>query len=253
VISLEAAPRALAVDATNNRLYAALHDADALVVIDGARHVVLGKVSGIPGASGVAVGDDRVYVTATASDELVVVDPKNYAIMQRVVVGGAPYSVVFDPAGKRIYVGNAGDDTVSVLDGLNAELLGTVQFGGLGHPHGLALDPIRGRLYVTYALTPKYRAVAAIDASSGEIISQLLGDDTRPLMGAYGISVDPLLGRVYVTTGEDVLTLTGRTLRVIRTTPSVGPAYAFGLQRDPLEGRLYIVDAWSQRVAVCRD
>lgn len=247
-IPLDAAPRGLAVDTTTNRVYAALWEADALAVIDGARHTLWKIVPGIPGASGVAVGGDHIYVTATRGDELVVVDRRNYAIIRRIAVDDAPYAVAYDSGRQRVYVGNAGADTVSIVDGRNSVLVNTVKLGGLGHPHGLALDPIRNRLYVTYALSPKYRAIAAIDGSSGQILSRLVGNRKQPLFGAYGIAVDPLRGRVYVTTGKDVLVLAGETLRVVRTVPGVGPAYAFGLCVNPLEEWLYIADARYRRL-----
>ena len=250
-IPLDTAPRGLAVDVAANRVYAALWEVDALAVIDGAQQTLWKVVPGIPGASGVAVGDDYVYVTATHGDELIIVDRPNCAIINRVAIGNAPYAVAYDPGRQRVYVGNAGEDTVSIVDGHNGALVNTVKLGGLGHPQGLALDSIRDRLYVTYALSPKYRAVAVIDACSGQILSRLVGNEKRSLLGAYGIAVDPLRGWVYVTTVDEVLALAGETLRVVKVTSGAGPAYAFGLCVSPVEERLYIADGQHRRLAVC--
>jgi uncharacterized repeat protein (TIGR01451 family) len=242
-IAVDAAPRGLAVDATNNRIYAALCQADALAVIDGAKNTLYEVIPGIPEPSGVAVGSDCVYVTATGSDELFVLDRQNCAIMKRIAVGDAPYALVLDPDRQRIYVGNAGSDTISIIDEQNSTQVNVVKLGGLGHPHGLALDPIRARLYVTYALSPKYRAIAAIDASSGEVLSRLAGTEKRPMFGAYGIAVDPLRGWVYTTTVDELLVLSGQTLQVLQAIPGAGPAYAFGLSFYAAERRLYVADA----------
>jgi YVTN family beta-propeller protein len=250
-IPLPAAARGLAVDVAANRIYAALPDANALAVINASQQVLWKTVLGIPGASGVAVDGDHVYVTATSSDELVVVDRENYAIIRRLTVGDVPYAVACDPARQWVYIGNAGDDTVSIVDGRSGRVLNTAELGGLGHPHGLALDPGRARLYVTYASTPKYQAVASIDAVSGQVLSRLVGNDEQPLFGAYGIAVDTLLGRVYVTTVEGLLVLKGETLQVVGLLPGVGPAYAFGLQLDPVHEQLYVVDGGHRRLAVC--
>jgi YVTN family beta-propeller protein len=242
-IGLQAPPRGLAVDVATNRVYAAMWEADALAVIDGASNALVNSVSGIPGASGVATAGDRIYVTATRSDELFVVDGQKCAIIGRIAVGDAPYAVVCDPGRQRIYVANAGSDTVSVVDGRKNAQVQVVHLGGLGNPHGLAFDPIRERLYVTYALSPKHRAIAAIDTVSGQVVSRLAGNDKRTLFGAYGIVADPLRGWVYTTTLDHALILAGDTLRVVHTVPGVGPAYAFGMCANPLEGRLYIADA----------
>ena len=250
-IPVGAAARGLAVDVAASRIYAALPDADALVVINASRRLLWKTVPGIPGASGVAIDGDHVYVTATGSDELVVVDRENYAIIKRLTVGDAPYAVACDPERQWVYIGNAGDDTVSIVDGRSGRVLNTAELDGLGHPHGLALDPSRARLYVTYAFTPKYQAVASIDAVSGQVLSRLVGNDEQPLFGAYGIAVDTLLGRVYVTAVEGLLVLKGETLQVVGLLPGVGPAYAFGLHLDPVHQQLYVVDGGRRRLAVC--
>ncbi|MBM4430217.1 MAG: YncE family protein, partial [Chloroflexi bacterium] len=242
-IPVDAAPRGLAIDVVTNRLFAGLPDKDALAVIDTAENIVRTIVPGIPGASGVAVGTDHIYVTATRSDELVVIDGRNYAIIGRITVGDAPFAVAYDAGRQRVYVGNAGEDTISIVDGRNHVLLNTVKLGGLGHPHSLAVDPIRNRLYVTYALSPKYRAIAAIDASSGEVLSRLVGNEDRPLFAAYGLAVEPLRGWVYVTTVDELFVLAGESLQVISTVSGVGPVYAFGVAIHPTQDRLYLADA----------
>ncbi len=251
-VAVDAAPRGLAVDAANNRIYAALWQADALAVIDGTSNTLHKVVPGIPEPSDVAVSSDRIYVTATGSDELFVLDRQTCDIMGRIAVGDAPYVLVLDPDRQRIYVGNAGSDTISIVDEQNRAQVNVVKLGGLGHPHGMALDPIRDRLYVTYALSPKYRAIAAIDASSGELVSRLVGEEKRPLFGAYGIAVDPLRGWVYTTTVDELLVLSGQTLQVLQARPGVGPSYAFGLSFSATERRLYLADARHGELVVSR-
>jgi YVTN family beta-propeller protein len=247
---LPATPRGLAVDGATGRVFAALWETDSLAVVEGIHHTLWKLVLGIPGASGVAVDDTRVYVTATRSDELIVLDAQTCAIIQRVPVGDAPYAVVSDSARRRVYVSNAGEDTVSIVDSDTGVVVGTVKLGGLGHPQNLALDSVRGRVYVTYALTPKYRGIAAIDASTGEIVAQLSGSGEEPLSGAYGIAVDALAGRVYVTTVQELLVLSAENMEIIGRMPGLGPAYGFGLTLAPVGDRLYIADGWNGRVAV---
>ena len=248
-IPLDAAPRALAVDVARNLIYAALWEADALAVIDGSTHTVWKIIEGIPGASGVAVCRDRVYVTATRSNELFVVNGDNYAIMWRIPVGEAPYAVACDSGRQRAFVGNAGGSTVSIVDGLKGRQVAIAAVGGMGHPHGLAYDPVRDRLYVTYALSPKHRAIAALDASSGQTLSRLMGSDQRSLFAANGIAVDPLAGWVYAASVDRVWVLAAESLHILQSIPGAGPAYAFGLHVDPADGRLYLTDAGRGRLA----
>lgn len=251
-IELPAAPRGLAVDVTANRIFAGLWDANALAIIDGARHRLIQVVPDIARASGVAIGQGRVYVAATGSNELVVLDSYNGAIIRRVPVGQAPYGVACDEgAQQRVFVTNSGDDSVSIVNTKNGVMLHTVQLGGWGFPQGIAFDSVRDRLYVTYALSPKYGAVAAIDASSGQVLSRLVGNLAQPLFAACGISVDPVRGWVYLTAADGTLVLTAETLDILQELPDVGPAYAFGLALDVAGESVYIVDARLGRLAVC--
>jgi len=130
-------------------------------------------------------------------------------------------------------------------------MLHTVQLGGWGFPQGIAFDSVRDRLYVTYALSPKYGAVAAIDASSGQVLSRRVGNLAQPLFAACGISVDPVRGWVYLTAADGTLVLTAETLDILQELPDVGPAYAFGLALDVAGESVYIVDARLGRLAVC--
>jgi YVTN family beta-propeller protein len=258
--TLPAAPRGLAVDGATGRVYVALWEADALAVVEGIHHTLWKLVPGIPGASGVAVDDTRVYVTAARSDELIVLDAETCAIIQRVPVGDAPYAVVADHARRRVYVSNAGEDTVSIVDSDAGAVVSTVKLGGLGHPQNLALDSIHGRVYVTYALTPKYRGIVAIDASTGQITAQLLGSEQETLFAAYGIAVDATAGQVYVTTAQELLVLStdsmsvdsmsAEKMEIIARVPGLGPAYGFGLTVASAGDRLYIADSLNQRLAV---
>jgi YVTN family beta-propeller protein len=223
--------------------------------VEGIHHTLWKLVPGIPGASGVAVDDTRVYVTAARSDELIVLDAETCAIIQRVPVGDAPYAVVADHARRRVYVSNAGEDTVSIVDSDAGAVVSTVKLGGLGHPQNLALDSIHGRVYVTYALTPKYRGIAAIDVATGRITAQLLGSEQETLFAAYGIAVDATAGQVYITTAQELLVLSvdsmsAEKMEIIARTPGLGPVYGFGLTLAPAGDRLYIVDSLNQRLAV---
>jgi DNA-binding beta-propeller fold protein YncE len=130
-------------------------------------------------------------------------------------------------------------------------VLHTIKLGGLGHPQGLAFDAVRDRLYATYSLSPKYGAIAVIDASSGQIVSRLTGNSLRPLFAAYGVTVDPLRGWVYATTVDETLVLAAETLRILHVLPDVGLASGFGVQLDAVGERLYIADRRQGSLLVC--
>jgi YVTN family beta-propeller protein len=101
---------------------------------------------------GVAIAPDksRILVTASGSDIVTVIDTKrllafahsrqkpfvndlsasaNY-VMARIAVGKNPRGVAMSPDGKRLYVANRMDDTLSVIDTTSNKSVGTIDLGG---------------------------------------------------------------------------------------------------------------------------
>jgi len=101
---------------------------------------------------GVAIAPDksRIFVTASGSDVVTVIDTKrlltfahsrrkpfvndlsasaNY-VMARIAVGKNPRGVAMSPDGKRLYVANRMDDTLSVIDTASNKSVGTLDLGG---------------------------------------------------------------------------------------------------------------------------
>ena len=101
---------------------------------------------------GVAITPDksRIFVTASGSNIVTVIDTKrllafarrrkkpfvndlsasaNY-VMARMAVGKNPRGVAMSPDGKRLYIANRMDDTLSVIDTATNKSVGTVDLGG---------------------------------------------------------------------------------------------------------------------------
>lgn len=243
---LPARPRGMVVDPATNRGYAALWEANAVVVFEPSTGLVEARIGSIAGPSGVCLAGGLVWVSATRSNELLALDPNTYAIMERLRVGDAPYAVLCDPLSARVYVANAGEDSVTLVDAGSRRVQATVQLGGLGHPQALALDDRLGRVYVTYALSPRKRAIAMLDSTTGRLVGRLSGTDDQPLSGAYGIASDPERGRVYVTSGGELLTLSASDL-TIEIRLALGEeglaAGLFGMALEPRSGTLYLAGA----------
>ncbi len=101
---------------------------------------------------GVAISRDksRIFVTSSGSDVVTVMDTKrllafahsrtkpfvndlsasaNY-VVARIAVGKNPRGVAMSPDGKRLYVANRMDDTLSVIDTASSKSVGTFDLGG---------------------------------------------------------------------------------------------------------------------------
>jgi YVTN family beta-propeller protein len=141
-----------------------------------------GRINSLPPVEGVgtanpeglAVSPDgkTLVVALNAADSAVVIDLAT--LEQSVVkVGTYPSGVVFDHQG-RAYVSNEYEGTVSVIDTATNSVTGTISglggtLGDLGsHPEGMALDPVRNRIYVAVS---NYDLIATIDTESQSVTS----------------------------------------------------------------------------------
>jgi YVTN family beta-propeller protein len=151
--------------------------------------------------------------------------------MHRVRVGAAPVSIAVNSANGRVYVANAGDGTVSVLDGKSDSVMATIPIGS--HPYSIAADSATGKVYVTHTfgdqlsiLDGATNTAADLKTGSSDLIAINSRAATIYLLGyggavmaldgeshkmtslpvgrhAWALTLNDLTGTVYVTRIED--------------------------------------------------
>ena len=109
----------------------------------------------------------KVYVSGERDGIISVVDPEAGNVTGTIATGERPIALLLDAAQRRLFVANAGSDTVSVIDTATDKIIDTIlvrpeDARGLpgATPTGLALAPGERRLYATLA---GMNAVAVID------------------------------------------------------------------------------------------
>jgi YVTN family beta-propeller protein len=85
-------------------------------------------------------------VACEASASVVVIDLASEKKLLEIPVGGQPNDVAFTPDGKKAFVSNRLDDTVSVLDVATHSVVDTIPVGD--EPHGVLVDRRGKYLYV---------------------------------------------------------------------------------------------------------
>ncbi|MEW6744390.1 MAG: beta-propeller fold lactonase family protein [Planctomycetota bacterium] len=113
---------------------------------------------------------DRLYVVCEESKEVLCIDPATGRVVARAEVGRHPFGITASPDGRRLYVSNRRDGTISVLEpgGDRLKVLNTFRVGDA--PHGLVTDASGEVLYVANTHTDD---VALIDTKSLKEIKRL--------------------------------------------------------------------------------
>jgi YVTN family beta-propeller protein len=108
-------------------------------------------------------------------------------------IGFFPDQVAVDTTTNRIYVANAFDDDVSVINGSTDTVIDTILVGD--QPVGIAANAAKNRIYVTNDLDG---TVSVIDGSTNTVVAEV-NVGTNP----FGIDVNPLTDRIYVANRSD--------------------------------------------------
>lgn len=173
-------PFAAGLASSGGRLVVVDHENDALSIVDPSAPEHLPTdvpVCEFPYA--VAIAASHAFVTCLRSHELVEVDLGPPAVVVRhIPVGAQPTAIVASRSGARLYVANAGSDTVSIVDIASGREIATVPtaapVGAVppqvmplrgSSPNGVALSPDERTLYVTNGGNNTL-AVVALDATA---------------------------------------------------------------------------------------
>ena len=150
-------PTGIAADDASGRLFVVSRFDSSLRVLDVAGRTVTNRVRlpGVPYAC-LPVAHGRVAVSLWSAARLALVDASDGSVTALVPVGEHP-SDLAESADGRLFVANANEDTVSVVDPAAGRVIETIttsldrrpQSGVT--PDGVALDAVRKRLYVANA------------------------------------------------------------------------------------------------------
>ena len=180
-LGVKPAAAGIAVTADGARAVVANFENDSITIVDLAARAVVSELDLRPGKSDGAQrgvpggefpfwvsirGNDEAYVSSTRDGEVVIVSlGATPAVKKRLGGLAQPGKSILDRSGRRLFVANAGSDTVSVIDtakGAVTETIATtapkaVLPNGAGfkgaNPNALALSPDERTLYVTNAGT----------------------------------------------------------------------------------------------------
>lgn len=180
---------------------------------DGVRLLAVGdQAASVPGHG----HGSAAHGTDKAKGRLLVFDAAAFASgpVAEIAVGTHPAHVVADPQGRRAFLTNAGDNTVSVVDIAQRTVIKTIGTGR--YPHGLRMSPDGREVYVANVQ----------DGSLSVIDADALAEVARIPVGKAPVQVGftPDGGRVYVSLrDEDRVAVVDTAKRATIGTIGVGP------------------------------
>ena len=216
---------------------------DTLTVVSGSTDQVFKNIPVPVGAYLPAVNfiTNIVYVascdtfSSSPSCFVTVVDGRTSRVLKNIPVttneGDGLLGIAVDYLANKIYVSNATDGVIDIIDGATWTLTGRLGVSG-GEPIGLAVNPFHHRLYVPLGDS----GVDIFDTRQ-----RLLLSTTAVGSADSFASVNVVTGNVYVTdavTGPSTIAVLNSSGTLTTTVP-VGDT-PYGLDIDPLTNRIYV-------------
>ena len=110
----------------------------------------------------------KLIISATGRDRFLVVDLVSGQVEHTIVTGKAPEHFDATPDGRRVFVGNMEDSTVSMIDVHEGREIQRIT--GFYAPHGFSVTPDGSKVYVS---SHGAHEVAVLDAQSGRMLKRL--------------------------------------------------------------------------------
>jgi DNA-binding beta-propeller fold protein YncE len=256
-IPFTAPTHGISVDPVRNTIYVVAPQPGGktvnLAVIDGSTNTVTTTIPLTVGASYPAVDylANRIYVTGCNTHVhptpciVTVIDGNTDTIVATIPVtttaGRGLTGITVNPLNGLVYVANASDDVINVINGRKAELRSSISLNG-NHPRAIALNPIFNLLYVPYG----NNQTAVVDAWTKQILTTTtFGDST------VGAAVDVLTGQVFVTdqeAGQSQTGVLGANGKLV-TSITVGDE-PLGVDVDPFTSLVFVAAAGADQVDV---
>ena len=153
------APSGITFDAKRQKIYVVTRDNRSLYVID-AKTQKIDKQFGLDGEaymSAMSTDSKELYISCWGCDHVLVFDLNMQAWKTPIKVGDNPNEMLVSPNGQQLYVCNANDNTVSVINLKTKKVIETLDVALYPNSpsgsttNGLAMDPVKKSLYIANA------------------------------------------------------------------------------------------------------
>jgi YVTN family beta-propeller protein len=193
--------------------------------------IPLGSISGRLDHLGVDIKRRRLFVAELGNNSLGVVDVAAGKVLRTITGFREPQGVAYVPFSDSVYVANAGDGSVRVLDGATLEPIGHIELGD--DADNVRVDDVHSRVLVGYGSG----ALAIIDPATGSKTG-----DIRLRAHPESFRIDDTAAQVFVYVPDaHEITVVDLTSAKTQSVPTPGLGANFPMALDPAMHRLLAV------------
>jgi uncharacterized repeat protein (TIGR01451 family) len=176
--------KALAVNASRNRLYVVARNLDELLLVEPHTTEVLARAATGAQPWGIAVDEAnaRVYVSAFAGGDVRIYDANTLAPLKTLAVGDNPTLVEYLPGSNTIFVLVRGGSRLVIIEGL--EIIANISTGGSG-PYGIAADAVNQRIFISHRDSQSLTMVRKVNGAWQSSFGPLFTDGRQLFELAY--------------------------------------------------------------------
>ncbi len=228
----------LVVNTITNEIVLGANSSSNSVIVDGSSLAMEGRNTGI--IRGLAINSVTNEIFCAMAFDVLVLDGTEHS-NRTVAVGGFPAQAAVNPVTNLVYVTNALDDTVTVIDGRFNSVDDTINVGDT--PTAVAVNQVTNKIYVA---NDQGNSVTVIDGSDNSTETVFVGDCPRV------VAVNSVTNKTYVANQNDdsVTVIDGRDHST--TTIPVGD-YPIAIEINQATNKIYVLNQDSNNVTVIDD
>ena len=181
------------------RLFASAVETNDVRVYDEDSLALLGRTATGEFPDGMSYDPDsgRVYVSDEHGRDLTVLDARTAAIVVRIPLGGDVGNNAYDPVGHQILVDVQSRNELVAVDPASDRVTRRIPLPGCDEGHGLDLDPVTRRAFVTCDVNNR---LLVVEVDSGRILQRFDAGRSPDVL-----AFDPGLRRLYVASESGVV------------------------------------------------
>jgi DNA-binding beta-propeller fold protein YncE len=220
-------------DPPNHRVF--IGRQDRVMVVDGNTGKLLGEVTGIKGAHGIAVAEatGRGFATSGIDESVVIFDLKTFKVIDRIHTAEDTDAIIYDGASNRVFTSNGDAHSLTAIDPKAGKVIAQIPLGGKAEYLVSAGD---GKVYVN--LTDKAEVVE-VDAKAGTVARRW---STAPCTLPVSMAIDTKNHRLFSGCRSNMMAVSDYQAGKVVATAPIG-AGNDGISFDPASGDVFAANA----------